>query len=148
MWLNLDATKKGLGVDSSVYFNDCVDSVYNYFSEDIGTSYADNISYILTNAKPSVKVLIMNGADDYIVNTIGVRRYIKNLQWAGAKAFNAAERTVWYKDQTKTEAWGAWKRFSNLNFAIVYKAGHEVPMYAPESARNLLERFMNDDWTQ
>jgi hypothetical protein len=46
-WLEESNTKAAYGVDPNVTYQDCVESVYNTFFPDIGTSYASNYSYLL-----------------------------------------------------------------------------------------------------
>lgn len=115
---------------------------------DIGTSYADSVGYILNSTTPKVKVLIMNGADDFIVNTGGVERYVRNVNWVGAGAWLAAPKETWYQyPDAPGYVWGTWKRYDQFTYAVVNKAGHEVPFYVPDSAHNLVDRFINDDWS-
>lgn len=148
LWLRDETVKAALGVPPAVYFNDCVDDSYDLFIPNIGTSYADHYSYILSNG--TVKVLVMNGADDFIVNTVGVSRFLRQLTWSGADAYNQAPKTVWFRNGTTTDewCWGSFKHSGLLTFAIVYKAGHEVPTFVPDASIDLLERFMNNNWVQ
>eukprot|EP00331_Platyophrya_macrostoma_P015225 CAMPEP_0176467018 /NCGR_PEP_ID=MMETSP0127-20121128/38225_1 /TAXON_ID=938130 /ORGANISM="Platyophrya macrostoma, Strain WH" /LENGTH=462 /DNA_ID=CAMNT_0017860271 /DNA_START=21 /DNA_END=1409 /DNA_ORIENTATION=- len=146
LWLNNNTIKQGLGVDSSVYYNDCVD-MHGSFDVDLGTSFNSKMEYILSSTSPAVKVLVMNGADDFIVNSAGVERYIRTLNWPGAAGWINTNKTIWKSTTDPNYVWGTLKQYGNFTYALVNKAGHEVPMYTPDSARDLLERFITDKWT-
>ena len=117
-WLNNNTVKAGLGVDASVYYNDCVGSSNAAFHIDMGTSFAPSLNFILNSSTPKVKVIVMNGADDYIVNGGGVERYLRTLDWSGTSAWLTANKTVWWRNSTSQDfAWGTLKRYDSLTYA-------------------------------
>ena len=140
-WLNTDAVKKAYGVDPSVTFKDCVDQTYTDFYPDIGTSYAGNYSYLLSqNIIPDLKVILYSGQNDIICNTVGTYNYITTLDWTGVDGFVNSKKQI-LKVANGTVA-GNYKVYEDLTFAVIYDAGHMVPMDQPDSAKTMLDMFI------
>lgn len=74
-------------------------------------------------------MLIYSGQDDVIVPTPGTRSWVYNLKWKYIKQFELSQSVPYYNPNN--EVIGTRMKFRNLHFAIVNKAGHEVPHYQP-----------------
>jgi carboxypeptidase C (cathepsin A) len=136
-------TRKAFALDPTVVFSDCADEMYNTFYGDIGQSYASNITYLLDQ---NVPVLLYNGEDDVIVNTAGVRTWIKNLGWQYIHQFtNSLTQTL---NDNKGNVLGTVKTFKDLTFAVVYKAGHAVPSYQPLAAKLIADNLINGEFAK
>ena len=140
--MNTDAVKKALGVDPTVTFKDCVDSTYTDFYPDIGTSYAGNYSYLLSqNIVPDLKVILYSGQNDIICNTVSTYNYISKLEWSGVNGFINSKKQI-LKVSNGTVA-GNYKTYGHFTFAVIYGAGHMVPMDQPDSSKLMLDMFID-----
>lgn len=142
-WLNQENTKKAYGVDTSVTYKDCVDQTYLDFYADIGTSYAGNYTFLLSQTViPDLKVILYSGQNDIICSTSGTLAYLRKLKWDGIDNFMSAKKQI-LKVSNGTIA-GNYKTYDRLTFATIYNAGHMVPLDQPDSARTMLEMFINN----
>lgn len=140
-WLNLDSTKKLLRVMNNQTWVGCNDDIYNAFSADIVQGF---ISTMMPYVLSSIKVLIYNGQDDFIINAIGVENFIANLKWSKVIDFLKSRKVVW---NVNGEIAGYVQSYSNLTFATVLKAGHFSPFDQPFAVRDMVNRFiMNQGW--
>jgi cathepsin A (carboxypeptidase C) len=140
-WLAASEGKATYGVDPNVTYQDCVGNVYSNFFTDIGTSYAINYTYLLTQTNlPNLKVLLYSGQNDIICNTLGTQRWVAKLDWSGVPLFLAAPRTQ--INATNGTAIGFYKTYGRLSFSTIYNGGHMLPWNQPESSRIMLERFI------
>ena len=144
VWLNQTNVIKYLGLDPSVTFQDCNAPMYLSFYNDISQSYADNITYLLTNPINPIPVLLYNGQDDIIVNTPGALAWINEMNWYGNTGFKQATRLEWLAPNGTS--YGNVKKYQNFTFVTVYGAGHMVPGDQPASARDMLNRFIYNHW--
>jgi len=133
--------RKAFALDPAVKFSDCADGMYNDFYADIGQSYASNITYLLNQ---NVPVLLYNGEDDVIVNTPGVRAWIKNLDWQYTHQFTNSQTQI--LNDNKGNHLGTVKTFKDLTFVVVYKAGHAVPSYQPLAAKLIADNLINGEF--
>ena len=72
----LQANRGSLGVPQEISYIPGNDAVYDSFHEDISVSYASDIVILLR----SIKVLIYNGQEDYVVSTADVLNYLNGLR--------------------------------------------------------------------
>lgn len=141
-WLEEASVKEAYGVDPNVTYQDCVESTYYSFYPDIGTSYTQNYTYLLTqNNIPNLKVLLYSGQNDIICNTLGTMRYLTTLQWAGIPLFSVAQRQP--LNNTENEIVGFFKNYQRLSFSLIYNAGHMLPWDQPTPARIMLQHFID-----
>ena len=119
----------------------CNDDIYNAFSADIVQGF---ISTMMPYVLSSIKVLIYNGQDDFIINAIGVENFIANLKWNKIIDFLKSRKVVW---NVNGEIAGYVQSYSNLTFATVLKAGHFSPFDQPFAVRDMVNRFiLNQGW--
>lgn len=90
----------------------------------------------------SVRTLIYNGQNDYIVNTAGVQNYLNSLNWVSINGWKNSKKNIWF---VHSEIKGWVKIFKNLWFVVVNGAGHKVTTDQPESCFNLLGHFVRDN---
>jgi carboxypeptidase C (cathepsin A) len=145
-WLNLAATKTAYGVDPSVTYQDCVNQTYFDFYPDIGLSYIGNYSFLLSQTiLPNLRVILYSGQNDIICNTAGTLNYLSTVQWPGNENFISSQKTIFKKSDGSVA--GNYKNYDKLTFAVIYDAGHMAPGDQPESARIVLEMFIQDQFT-
>jgi carboxypeptidase C (cathepsin A) len=140
-WLNLQSTKDLLNVMNNQTWTGCSDDVYDAFTDDIFQGFISNMMpYVLS----SIKVLIYNGQDDFIVNAIGVENFIANLQWNETVNFMRSRKAVW---QVVGRVAGYVQSYSNLTFAVILNSGHFAPFDQPYATRDMVNRFiLNQGW--
>jgi len=146
IWLNYSTTIAALNVDPAVAvnFQDCNNQMYTNFANDIGQSYMSNYSYLLTQTVYPVNVMLYNGQDDIICNTPGSLTWINQMDWPGVDEFREATRNIWYA--VNGSVLGEYKQYENFTFVEVDAAGHMVPLDQPASARDMVNRFINNAW--
>jgi len=136
-WLNLESTKEMLHVPKNVNWVECNQDVYKAFYADIMTSMSPLFPYILDN----IKVMFYNGQDDLIVNSVGTRETIADIDWKHTEHFLNSIRKIWKFDN---EIAGYTMDYNNLRFVLVLKSGHMVPHDQPVHARDMVTRFIED----
>ncbi|PVH77469.1 alpha/beta-hydrolase [Cadophora sp. DSE1049] len=99
---------------------------------------ARELSSVLDDS--DIDVLVLNGNDDYIVNTPGQKIVYERLAWEGRKAFRAAKWVEWTYTTWKEEErrGGERKDVGKLSFVTVDGAGHASPGDQPESVQSVL----------
>lgn len=88
-----------------------------------------------------IRILVLNGNDDFLVNTAGIKRAYDNVRWSGQAEFRAAP----YKPiQGVPGAEGDWKatRDGRLTFVSLDGAGHVLPHDVREGSLEVLERWL------
>ncbi|XP_045802856.1 serine carboxypeptidase-like 51 [Trifolium pratense] len=84
-----------------------------------------------------VNVTIYNGQVDLICSTKGTEAWVKKLKWSGLQNFLSQDRTPLYcGSERKTK--GFFKSYENLSFYWILDAGHNVPIYQPCIALNMV----------
>ncbi|XP_045802843.1 serine carboxypeptidase-like 51 [Trifolium pratense] len=84
-----------------------------------------------------VNVTIYNGQVDLICSTKGTEAWVKKLKWSGLQNFLSKDRTPLYcGSERKTK--GFFKSYENLSFYWILDAGHNVPIYQPCIALNMV----------
>ncbi|CAG9317042.1 unnamed protein product [Blepharisma stoltei] len=140
-WLNLASTKQMIHVPSNIIWTECNNDIYNAMTQDIMTSAAPLIPYLLD----SIKVLIYNGQDDLIVNTPSTEQMLANLNWPYISNFINSNKIIW---NVNGNVAGYAQTYNNLSFVVVLKSGHMVPHDQPVNALNLVYRFVNNQGWQ
>lgn len=110
-------------------------------------SYAGNYSYLLSQTiVPNFKIILYSGQNDIICNTAGTLAYVSTLDWAGINGFiNSKKALLKLNDGSVV---GNYKHYEKLTFAVIYDAGHMSPWDQPESARTMLDMFVNDKFSK
>lgn len=131
--------------------------MFDWINPDVGEAYGLDAGQVRTDQLEAVldapqgsgleglRVLVMNGNEDYIVNTPGQKWLYDNLLWSGYADY----RLKAWKDLPKdTTATGFWKGTDDgrLVFVGLDGAGHGVPGYLPEASYRVLQRWLADEW--
>lgn len=88
-----------------------------------------------------VPMLVYQGQFDLICNVLGTQTWLGALQWPGAEAFRAANRTEMFIGNALV-GWRTWASGTNLTFAVVANAGHMAPADQPVVVQNLMRWFV------
>jgi carboxypeptidase C (cathepsin A) len=100
-------------------------------------SEINRVEYLLSKGLP---VLIYNGQDDLIVQNPGTMKWVDRLHHTQADQFRKALFSPW---KVNGKMAGSIKSAGNLEFRIVNKAGHLVPMDRPIEALDMAVNFVN-----
>lgn len=96
------------------------------------------------------RVLIYNGSLDVVCNTPGVTTYLNTLKWDKIYNWKKSAKNTWTAINPVTgnvETAGTIKKYDNLYYATVYRAGHHTPRSLPIASLNMLNYFLNDiEW--
>lgn len=153
-YLNQDAIKSALKFPPGYVF-----SPINWA---INTAYTDNrtpfkpttsevaaiLDAYLTPGLGDIKLLVLQGNEDFIVNTPGNVWAYDNLRWSGQPEYRIAR---WEElDEDKTAATGFWKgtRDGRLMFVGVNGAGHTVPGDVREGSWRIANRWVSGSWAE
>ena len=90
------------------------------------------ISQLLDQGLP---VLIYAGDKDFICNWVGNKEYISHMSWSGAQDWAAAQEQDYH-------GYGKSWKAKNLQFVVVFDAGHLVPHNQPANSLDMLNRFL------
>lgn len=92
-----------------------------------------------------MRLLVLNGNEDYIVNTPGQKWLYDNLLWSGHAEYRINK---WRDVPSDINATGFWKGTGDgrLVFVGLDGAGHGVPGYLPEASYRVLQRWISNEW--
>ena len=93
-----------------------------------------------------IKVLVLNGNDDAVVNTYGNMWQYDNLLWSGQAEYRTASWKTLPEDEVA--ATGTWKatRDGRLAFMAIDGAGHMVPGDVREGSYKIVHKWLKGDW--
>lgn len=161
-WLNLNATRKALGLPSSV-------PPYASSSEIVATDFTighDRLYrsdyYVSQLLERGVRVLIYAGIADSACSWMGNKRVYEALDWTGHDAFNAAPTRDWTVSppsagsglatftvaddvSVKGEVAGTIRSADGLTFVTIREAGHMVPFDKPVESLAMLQAWLRGD---
>ncbi|EAR83466.1 serine carboxypeptidase family protein (macronuclear) [Tetrahymena thermophila SB210] len=126
-----------LGTQNRVW-NACVDDVYIALQKRAYRSSTQDLKVILNSG---LKVLIYNGSLDYQCNYIGNEQWLENLSWNYSAQYQKQQYSSLQKGD---QIIGKYKNAANLQFQIIYEAGHMVPMDQPEIALDMINSFIQN----
>lgn len=137
-------TKDMLHIPRHVVFGASSDKVEQFLADDIMRSQKPNVEALL-NA--GIRVLLYQGQFDWKDGVVSNERWIRSMAWPGVSGYLKAPRALWRR-ASDGELAGYWRRFKNLEQVVVLGAGHLVPMDQPRSARDMLVRFVTEQWPE
>ncbi|KAJ2689454.1 hypothetical protein IWW39_001479 [Coemansia spiralis] len=88
-----------------------------------------------------IKVLIYAGDADFICNWYGNKAWIMDLEWSGKAKFNQEADKLWFVDGA---AGGEARTHGNLTFIRAFGGGHMYPYDQPESALDMVNRWISN----
>lgn len=96
-------------------------------------------SHITRILESGLRVLVLNGNEDYIVNTPGQIWACDSLPWSGQAGYRAAQWKIWGDGE------GFWKQSKNreLAFVAVDGAGHAAPGDQRQVTQEIISTWMS-----
>jgi len=105
--------------------------VFQALSEDFMRPVVDTVAHLLDHT--DIKVNVINGNLDLICATPGTYKWLEGMQWSGAASLSRAPHSPFFVPSYSSPA-GFVDAANNLTVYVVLRAGHMVPMDAPEEA--------------
>jgi len=140
IWLNMGTVKQYLAADPATTWQPL--SLRPYYHLDFPQSYAANVTYMLNNY--NISFLFMQGQNDFLVPSAGTKHSLNNLKWTGIAGYLAAPNTV-LRD-TDGYVIGQYKHSGKLTYATANKAGHNAAHDQPWTIKNLMNRWIQNNW--
>ncbi|KJH51453.1 hypothetical protein DICVIV_02369 [Dictyocaulus viviparus] len=114
-------------------------AVFSRQSEDFMKPIWSTVDELLING---TNVIVYNGNQDLICDSIGTEMWMDRLTWTGMKSFKTMKKV---KFGTKSfPLAGFMKRYSNLSFYLILRGGHMVPHDTPEAALKVVQQILID----
>mmetsp|Transcript_15309 Transcript_15309/g.41951 ORF Transcript_15309/g.41951 Transcript_15309/m.41951 type:complete len:594 (-) Transcript_15309:154-1935(-) len=137
-FMNDPSVQRVIGVEPGTVWRPCSKSVAIpfFFSGDIFARFDQDVTALLAGG---VRTLVYNGDCDFMVDWIGSKRWVKELNWPHRKQW-ASARDVPYVVGGRPR--GLVRSAAGLTFLQVYDAGHLVPHDQPEVTLAALQKFL------
>lgn len=139
-YLNQPAVKRAIHVHADISWDKCSDMI-NYKYEDMDTSMVPLYNELISD-NPALKILIYSGDDDSVCSTLGTQSWIWDL---GYTAIRPTWQTYYFNGQPSGSITN-WKN-TKLVFMTVHGAGHEVPLFKPDVALQMITDFLSGQLT-
>lgn len=91
------------------------------------------------------KVVLYSGNDDLLDSHRGTEIVIQNTTWAGQQGFVKPPQTEWHIDGVEGGVSGVVHQERGLAYVLIRGAGHQVPLFQPNLALELLRQFILGD---
>ena len=144
-YLNLKSVQKALNVKKT-HWGTCTRKIDYKFSD----HYINMKKYFdkIFNDKTvkDMQILIFSGNDDSICSTVGTQKWLATLERTSIsntykwRPYSVYKKTAGYISKFKSRSGN-----TELTFATVNGAGHEVPMYKPIESFHLIKYFLNKE---
>ncbi|OWB75580.1 hypothetical protein B5S31_g5499 [[Candida] boidinii] len=144
-YLNKPEVMTILGCEVEKYTG-CDDDVFRRFLL-TGDEMKPFQQYISKTLESNIPVLIYAGDKDYICNWLGNKAWVEALEWEGQGSFNNATDLPWLSNVKNGEYAGDVKSNGLLTFLRVFNAGHMVPYNQPENSLDMVNRWIQGDYT-
>ena len=147
-YLNLPHVKKALGKPPSWSFDWLYRELNDAF-EASGVVYkptTGDLANILDERHVSdIRVLVLNGNLDFVINSAGQMWMYENLRWQGQAGYNLKQ---WRDVPTEMATTGSWKATEDgrLAFVAVDGAGHTVPGDVREGSFRIMKKWVAEGW--
>ncbi|CAG86697.2 DEHA2D02244p [Debaryomyces hansenii CBS767] len=143
-YLNLDFVKNVVGASNIEMFNSCDDTVFRnfLFSGDGPKPFQQYVAELLDK---NIPVLIYAGDKDFICNWLGNHGWSDALEYTGHGEFESKPLQPWYTSDKKLA--GEVKNHGIFTFLRIYDAGHMVPYDQPENALDMVNRWIQGDYS-
>lgn len=96
-----------------------------------------DVEYVLNNG---IRMLMYDGNMDIIVTHTGVLDMMTEIDWVGREEYEKAVRSI-YTEKGSGDVIGYLTSADNLRLLLVRNAGHEVPLYQPVGALQMMDEF-------
>lgn len=148
-YLNQDHIKKALKFPTSYVFEDVdldINTAYTLFKDPWKPTTREVARILDAHHTPNlgdIRLLVLQGNEDYIVNTPGNMWAYDNLRWSGLADYRLAQ---WRALPEHIAATGFWKSSGRLAFVAVDGAGHTVPGDVREGASQIAQEWIQGGW--
>lgn len=148
-YLNRDHIKAAIGVPMTRTFTEFNLTIQGNYGLDFASSRTRILETIMDAPENSglgnMRLLVLNGNEDYVVNTPGQQWFYDNLLWDGHAEYRIQK---WRDLPEDVAATGFWKGTTDgrLVFVGLDGAGHEVPGFLPEASYRVLQRWIANEW--
>ena len=133
-FLNEKSTKRKLGVNEEIIYNECRDLFYKF--GDSLDFYKNDLSEL---SKQGFKAWLFSGTEDIIVSTLATERWINYN--------NFTIKYKWKQVIDDGKFIGMEQSYTNgLTLITVKNAGHMVPIDQPRAAKFILDKFLNSEY--
>ncbi|KAG2735733.1 hypothetical protein G9P44_001947 [Scheffersomyces stipitis] len=143
-YLNLDYVKQAVGASNIDIFTSCDSTVFQNFILN-GDEARPFQQYVAELLEKDIPVLLYAGDKDYICNWLGNHAWSDALEYEHHEQFEAAPFKPWYTFEGKLA--GEVKNYKKFTFLRVYDAGHMVPYDQPENALDMVNRWVQGDFS-
>jgi len=142
-YLNSEYVKNAVGADVDI-FTSCDDIVGGNFAKsgDGGKGFQGYVAELLEKQVP---VLVYAGDKDFICNWLGNLAWVNALPYDDHDKFYKQELRPWYTEDAKLA--GEVKNHKHFTFLRVYDAGHMVPFDQPQNALDMVNRWIQGDYS-
>lgn len=155
-YFNQDRVKAAVGKKNDKSF------IFHDINMDIHLAFRQNGSWALPLTRqlgrvldayddlPDLRVLVLNGNEDFFVNTAGMQWSYDRLKWSGLEDYRNKDwrSFILQHDDGVNITSGYWKTTSDarLAFVGVDDAGHMVPADAREGSSRILNEWLTNGW--
>ncbi|KAI4963121.1 hypothetical protein ZWY2020_019690 [Hordeum vulgare] len=142
-FVNRAEVKAALGARRDVAWQQCSRAVRDAMHEDMMKSVKPEVEALL---RRRTRLLLYQGIRDPWIGVVSQEAWMKELSWGGLRAFEEAERVVWRTGgvREEKELAGYVQRSGALTHAVVYGAGHMVPVDNGRAAQEMIEGWVTE----
>nr|BAK06757.1 predicted protein [Hordeum vulgare subsp. vulgare] len=142
-FVNRAEVKAALGARRDVAWEQCSRAVRDAMHEDMMKSVKPEVEALL---RRRTRLLLYQGIRDPWIGVVSQAAWMKELSWGGLRAFEEAERVVWWTGGVgeEKELAGYVQRSGALTHAVVYGAGHMVPVDNGRAAQEMIEGWVTE----
>ncbi|XP_028759010.1 serine carboxypeptidase-like 50 [Neltuma alba] len=134
-FLKSSEVKKALGVNESIVFEGCSDTVGIAMKEDIMKSVKYMVEYLVTKTR----VLLYQGQYDLRDGVVQVEAWVKRMKWEGIEKYLNADRKIW---KVNGEIAGYVQKWQSLTNVVVLGAGHLLPADQSVNSQAMIENWV------
>ncbi|KAG9219396.1 hypothetical protein CCMSSC00406_0005290 [Pleurotus cornucopiae] len=124
-YMNLNTTRKLLGVETPGEFSSCSSAVSAGFAAHMDKWRSPTQVYVAQLLERGIRVLIYAGTYDWQCNWVANKLWLEKLEWSGKHDYNLAQFSDWTVDGNKA---GEVKHAGLLSFATIRGAGHMMSL--------------------
>ncbi|KAK0405293.1 hypothetical protein QR680_017908 [Steinernema hermaphroditum] len=138
-FMNKEVRKKLGIIPNHVTWAESSSKVFEEQEGDFMTPVVDKVDSLLTHN--DVKVVVYSGQLDLICDVIGTEKWMSKLKWPYLQKFAELPRESFDAESAFA---GYSKKYKNLEFYSIFKAGHMVPQDNPAGALQMLDMILSN----
>ncbi|CUM62480.1 uncharacterized protein PRCAT00000030001 [Priceomyces carsonii] len=143
-YLNLDYVKDAVGASNIDIFTSCDDQVFRNFILS-GDEMMPFQQYVAELLDKDIPVLLYAGDKDFICNWLGNHGWSDALEYGDHEQFEKTSLKPYITKNGKLA--GEVKNYGIFSFVRIYDAGHMVPYDQPENSLDMVNRWINGDYS-